>query len=341
LTLLTDDGGRVDWSPDGSQIAFDRLGEDGAWDLWLMDADGSNAECLSCEHPELPSGDMGQPAFHPGGEWLLFQAESPDHPQDNMPTHPGAGVYNDLVAMRLSDRAVFVVYDVDDVGGDEKGGTLHAVFSHDGQRLMWTDYERSCWSCPIGDWQVAIADWKVEEGVPGLENRENHQPGPETLWYETHGWGPDDSWVYMSAANEGQPILSSDILRLDLESGAFERITQTGGKPMGEFGAYDEHAKLSPDGQAMIWLNDESGIAEYWMANPDGSGRFQITDFNTEGHAHYEMAGGLHAVPSDNAWRPRVESGRAQALGFIQVDFDLFSNSSGQNYIVLMNFDVE
>jgi hypothetical protein len=32
----------VDWSPDGQTIAFDRLGDDGKWDLWLMDVNSDN-----------------------------------------------------------------------------------------------------------------------------------------------------------------------------------------------------------------------------------------------------------------------------------------------------------
>ena len=35
---------------------------------------------------------------------------------------------------------------------------------------------------------------------------------------------------------------------------------------------------------AFIWLNNESGSSEYWMANADGSDRRQITHFNTSGY---------------------------------------------------------
>ncbi len=62
------------------------------------------------------------------------------------------------------------------------GGTLHPVFSHSGDQLLWTDYERGCLTCPLGDWQIALADFLVEAGVPGLTHRQEFNPGKEKRW---------------------------------------------------------------------------------------------------------------------------------------------------------------
>ena len=339
VAILTTDGGRLDWSPDGRTIAFDRLGDDGKWDLWLMDADGNNQECLTCDRPDLGSGDMGQPAFHPSGEWLAFQRETPDRPDNWLPSHPGAGVYNDLMLMRLSDRHVFMLNDVADGTNGVNGGTLHPVFSHSGDQILWTDYERGCLTCPLGDWQIALADFEVDAGVPSLTNRQDFNPGKEGLWYETHGFGADDSWIYFSAATEGQNFFAADLIRMDLDTAPeYTRLTETGGSDLDEKRAYDEHAHLTPAGDGMIWLNDESGVSEYWMMRPDRSGRFQVTDFNTKGHPHSELVDGKFSVPSDNAWNPAAPDDTPVAVGYIQVDFDLLNNVSPLNYIVRLEF---
>ena len=339
VAILTTDGGRLDWSPDGRTIAFDRLGDDGKWDLWLMDADGNNQECLTCDRPDLGSGDMGQPAFHPSGGWLAFQRETPDRPDNWLPSHPGAGVYNDLMLMRLSDRHVFMLNDVADGANGVNGGTLHPVFSHSGDQILWTDYERGCLTCPLGDWQIALADFEVDAGVPSLTNRQDFNPGKEGLWYETHGFGADDSWIYFSAATEGQNFFAADLIRMDLDTAPeYTRLTETGGSDLDEKRAYDEHAHLTPAGDGMIWLNDESGVSEYWMMRPDRSGRFQVTDFNTKGHPHNELVDGKFSVPSDNAWNPAAPDDTPVAVGYIQVDFDLLNNVSPLNYIVRLEF---
>lgn len=340
ISIVTTDGGRVDYSPDGSTIAFDRLGDDEKWDVWLMDEDGSNDECLTCGHAWLGDGDMGQPAYHPSGEWLVFQRETPEHQNQVVPTHPGAGVFNDLVIMRMSDREVFMLNDVGDgTNGSEHGGTLHAVFSHSGEQLLWTDYERGCWSCIVGDWQIALADFVVDDDIPSLTNRQNFSPGEEDRWFETHGFGPSDDWIYFSGATEGQNFLASDTIRMDLDTAPeYVRLTKTAGPRMKEQFAYDEHTKLTPLADAMMWLNDESGISEYWMMNPDGSGRYQVTNFNTDGAPESDLVDGKRSVPSDNAWHPAPPPGKAIALSFVQVDFNPLAERAPLNYIVRLEF---
>src|SRR3990170_506576 len=66
-TLLTSNGARVDWSPDGGTIYFDRLGGDGYYDIWRMDPDGTGQTCVTCNHPQLPNRNQGNPKVDPHG----------------------------------------------------------------------------------------------------------------------------------------------------------------------------------------------------------------------------------------------------------------------------------
>lgn len=59
LVQITNDGGRVDWSPDGATIYFDRRGADDLYDVWAMNPDGSNEVCITCDRPELPNNHQG------------------------------------------------------------------------------------------------------------------------------------------------------------------------------------------------------------------------------------------------------------------------------------------
>ncbi len=332
-------GARVAWSPDGSRIAFDRRGDDGFYDLWTMLPDGSDQTCLSCEHPELPrERHIGQPVYHPNGEWLVFQVEKEDH-HGRGHSNPGHGLYNDLVALHLASNRVYALTDVrDGHDGTAQGGTLHPVFSHDGTRLLWTDLEDLCLECgPIGDWRMLIADFVVVDGVPALQNVVEHQPGENGHWYETHGFGPDDSWIYFSGNTTGTFELFSDINRMNLaDSPSYERLTFTAGPRVQEPGAYDEHAHFTRDFDAFVWLNDEVGRAEYWIADADGSDRYKLTGFNVPGTPEYELVGGAHSVPSDNAWNPRPPEGREQLVAFVQVDWSPLARSRIRDEIFLI-----
>jgi len=51
VEVIEEFGGRVSWSPDGQWILFDKLGEDGYFDIWLMRPDGTDRTCLTCDVP--------------------------------------------------------------------------------------------------------------------------------------------------------------------------------------------------------------------------------------------------------------------------------------------------
>src|SRR5688572_1333980 len=96
ITRLKDGGGRLDWGRDA--IAFDMLGPEGLFGVYVMRPDGTEARCLTCGHPDLPRRHIGQPAWHPSGRYLVFQAEKAEHARVRF-THaltPGGGVLNDL-----------------------------------------------------------------------------------------------------------------------------------------------------------------------------------------------------------------------------------------------------
>ena len=70
-----------------------------------------------------------------------------------------------------------------------------------------------------------IADF-VETPKPHLENIRSFQPKGK-VWYETHGFSPDDSKILCTIALGGQAYKNYDIWEMDLETQELTQLTDT------------------------------------------------------------------------------------------------------------------
>lgn len=314
ITRLTINGGRVAWSPDGLWIYYDRREPDGYFDLFRMRPDGTSDECLTCNRTDLPTKHKGNPTVHPSGRYVVFQSEKQVHapPPDGTTTIPGGGSYNDLWVMDVFS-ASRPVWRLTNVRADSYSGSLHAHFSNDGKRLLWTDLQS------VGgvffDAQIAAADFLVSTTRPSLQNVRYYNPGPQPIFIETHGWGPGDRWVYFACTPlAGMADENMDICRMDFSDPAsVKRITRSSGLN-GEPGEWDEHAHLSPalDVLSLVssrgygtvpntmyreWLR-----TELWLMKPSpGSTPQRLTHYNDPIHPSYA---GERVVVADHSWSP-------------------------------------
>ncbi|HDH97075.1 MAG TPA: hypothetical protein ENF73_05050, partial [Proteobacteria bacterium] len=154
IATVIEDGARLDWSHSNNLIAFDRKDADGYFDVWIADPEGTDEYCLTCDIEALPSKHIGNPVWHPSGEWIVFQAEKEDHPGSSDLCEPGVGRNNDLWAMKIDGNEIRRLTNI------QKGlSTLHPQFSHDGTRLVWGETESA-----MNDWVIKIADFDSDEG---------------------------------------------------------------------------------------------------------------------------------------------------------------------------------
>jgi len=312
VTTLTTDGGRVDWSADGEWIAYDHREADGFWDVYRIRPDGTGNECLTCGRSALPNRHQGNPTWHPSGRYLLFQAEKPYHHYDwfHGNSDPGAGVWCDLWMLDLWEDKFYQLTDVSS-GVAPPGGSLHPHFSHDGTKLLWGDLEgaNTCY----GNWRLAVASF-LTDPEPQLSDITYYEPGDQKNWYESEDWALDDSGVYYACAPlAAQDDRSTDICHMDLDTQSSTRLTQTSGLE-GEPAEWEEHGKLSPLGDAFVYMTSEgygtisdtcdhaSNLrTDLWIMNPDGSGRGKLTHYNEPGYPEYEPGG---VIVSDMSWSP-------------------------------------
>jgi Tol biopolymer transport system component len=248
VSTLVEHAGRLDWSHATGLIAFDTLGADGYYDIGIVRADGSQRRNLTARHPDLPSRHVGQPAWHPSGDYLVVQAEKQVHPRAGLKraVEPGAGVYNDLWLLVLESGRAYPLRVVADEPGN---GVLHAHFSRDGSQLAWSEMyapgkifgKRNL----LGRWRLMVADFSFETDGPLLSNIRAYEPGGPGF-YENHGFSPDGGSLLFSSNFEGKGRLDSHIYTMDLRTERLVRLTQGRG--------WNEHAHYSPDGEHIAWM---------------------------------------------------------------------------------------
>ena len=293
IRTIKDAGGRVDWSHARNLIAFDRVGSGGFYDVYTMNPDGSDERCLTCDKAALPNKHIGNPAWHPSGNWIVFQAQNRTPGNDDIAT-PGAGIRNDIWVMDAGGTRFFQVTTLDPFGG----GVLHPVFSHRGDRLLWAE-RIAATPGRYGQWALKLADFHVTGDVPRVENVRALRPGQQQVFYESHGFTADDRKIIFSGNLEpGQDETGIDIYTLDLDTNALANLTST-------MTNWDEHAQISPGGSKILWMSSMQSespvITDYWLMNVDGSGKERITFFNQAGSTDF-IAGGV--TSADSSWSP-------------------------------------
>lgn len=315
IKVLAADGGRVDWSSDGNLIAFDREGKDGYYDVWTMRPDGREQKCLTCDNPNLPQKHLGNPDWHPSGQYLLFQAQDPNLKifpfkfklAAKMVASPGGAINNNLWMMTSDGNQFWQLTQIQD-----GMAVLHPHFSHDGSKIIWAEKVQlnpkgSQQSDTWGEWVIKIAAFEMQN-TPILKNIQEFKPD-DLQFYETHGFFPNDEKIIFSGFPRGVSAGNLDLYTYDLISRGLENLTNTPTE-------WDEHAQISPEGTEIIWMSSvnieqdrdrmgnikmENFKMDFWIMDIDGSNKQRLTYFNDSAAPEYISSG---VVCADNSWSP-------------------------------------
>jgi Tol biopolymer transport system component len=302
VTTIKEQGGRVDWSARRNLIAFDKLGPDDFFDIYTMTPEGGEERCLTCDKPQLPNKMIGNPSWHPSGDYIVFQAQNSYRGFGRITNYfanPGAGINNDIWVMDAAGKQFWQITKLQ----PRVGAVLHPHFSPDGTKLLWAQ-RVSTRGLTAGVWSLRVADFVVVNGVPGVRNERTLQPGAQNKLYETHGFSADGrSIIFSGNLERGQSEFHGDIYTFNLASGELKNLTNS----MEE---WDEHAHFSPDGRTIVWMTSKAQPyklraddlkTDFWLMNADGSNKRRLTYFNHPGHPHY-MKDGVAAA--DGSWSP-------------------------------------
>jgi TolB protein len=230
------------WSPDGTQIAFQGADvPDAGTDLFVMDADGTNAVRLT------RGMDPGPPAWSPDGTRIAFcLAEGGDW----------ASIYTINVDGTNLTRLTWG----DDASGDP-------AWSPDGTRIAFTQWI----SVDPGDTPIETyyAIWVMNADGSHIV----HLTDPAGLFVSGPAWSPDGTQIAFACE---QPEGGREICVIDIDGANRRQLPMpTESHPCRRMG----HPTWSPDSQFIAFeCEEDTDTIFIWTMNADGSNVVRLTE---------------------------------------------------------------
>lgn len=270
VRVLTTEGGRLDWGPYG-RIVFDRRNKDGKrkglYDIWVVDPSDPLTEIRLTSGPGLPIGHRGNPAWHPSGEWIIFQAGI--KVGNPLVTHPGSGVANELWVIRPDGTDARQIFHIPNPKAHD--GSLHPHFDSDGDQIIFSRFR----GLPT---VFEIALLPFDKANPKPARPITVLPAGDTRWqkglYETHGFTADDSRIVFTGCSDPKAPWNNDILIADPATrNLTDQVTDSPD--------WDEHVHFQPGTRRLLY-SSERGLkkralsllfpdAEWWVREADGT----------------------------------------------------------------------
>jgi Tol biopolymer transport system component len=256
----------ADWSPDGQKIAFisDRSG---AWNIWLMNSDGSSPQALTQDHQAT------SPSWSPDGEriiyatdrasgmrfwtdlWIMKKDGSSQEPLLKTPTlkefvPSWSPTGRQIVTLSLDMnappawRVIFMDLEHRTSHDTSQGNVLFS-------RLAWN---------PSGQAIAFVSDRSGHPEVWVMEqNKEHAHPTTSDGAEKEHlDWSPDGQWIVFSSKKTG----NWDLWIVRPDGSGLRRLTSSP--------ATDTLPDWSPDGKKIAFTSDRSGNQDIWVIRIDG-----------------------------------------------------------------------
>lgn len=254
LMKLIGNGGRVSWYQGDahSKVLFDRITEalTGNTAVYIMEPDGTNIECITCDIEELQDKFVGQPIWHPDGIHCVIQAENENSSHTRF-EHVSFGLNNDLWIVNTQNLSAEKLFST-----ELNDGTLHPQFNRTGDKLIFSRRISTGVSFPDLEgitpggenhwdgWQIQINEFDINlVGLNKITGFELIKPNGNGF-YETHSI--DERLIYSYTPNGWGYV--DDCYSSNLQGDDVINLIQS-------VDTWEEHATYSPSKENFIFIS--------------------------------------------------------------------------------------
>lgn len=280
-TVLAENGGRVSWYRGAmaahNKIAYDgktqEWGADSRTDVYVMDADGSNKECITCNMPEFEAlyqailaqrqaaGDtrlgfwLGQPEWHPDGVHVIIQVENLNS-LHLTPNFMSFGVDNDLWILNVENKTASRIWTT----AVPRNAALHPRFSDDGSKLIFAQRLLTNLNNVWDGWGMIVADFDITQPPTNMiSNASLIAPDGRGL-YETTGFigSSNTEFSYSHTPYENNTVLPY------VAEGRITDVNGSFSQSVVDFvNAWDEKPRYSPSTNTIVVMS--SAFDTMWI----------------------------------------------------------------------------